>query len=137
MKPKNTDQNVKDSCFLASFTVGSHNCLWNMILSSMDPLSNKMMFILLAHPVIHFYLPRSETSNRPMEFHLGVFWTPKSHFLQRSGVRNWFLTFRWPLDQNALSHSRVIKTPLAKGLFDWQCNGYRRSAHNPNNFKWL
>ncbi len=25
----------------------------------------------IAHPVIHFYLPQSETSNRPVEFHSG------------------------------------------------------------------
>ncbi len=37
----------------------------------------------IAHPAIHFYLPRSETSNRPVEFHLGVFWTQKSDFLQK------------------------------------------------------
>ena len=40
---------------------------------------------LIVYPVIHFYLPRSETSNQPVEFHLGVFWTPKSDF----GAESW------------------------------------------------
>ncbi len=51
-------------------------CLWH----DLDHISKAS--VLVAHPVIHFYLPRRETSNRPFEFHLGVFWTPKSDFLQ-------------------------------------------------------
>ncbi len=100
---------------------------------------------ILAHPVIHFYLPGSETSNQPVEFHLGVFWTPKSDLLQKLGVpfrrcgkhdipyplkqtlkgtpdihKKLVLTLRWPVNQNALGHilfySGANKTPLALGL---------------------
>ena len=73
---------------------------------------------LIAHLVIHFYLPQSETSNPPVEFHLGV-WTPKGDFFYKQTpplpVKN-----DSSLNRNALghrlSHSRVIKTPLAQGL---------------------
>ena len=40
----------------------------------------------LAYPVIHISLPQSETKDGPVEFHLGVFWTPKSDFLRKLGV---------------------------------------------------
>ena len=75
------------------------------------------------HEASDFHLPQSQkcllgTANGlvSQSVHsnpcLGVFWTPKS---------DWFLTFRWPLNQSELAYilsdSWVIKFPLAQGLY--------------------
>ncbi len=39
---------------------------------------------VVAYPVIH--ITQSEAKDGPVEFHLGVFWTPKSDFLRKLGV---------------------------------------------------